>query len=82
MMSASRMWMLVRLSFWRRAMVDCLLRTRPMTVFEGFEARAFMKAYWIFKSIRDCRWMEWERYSEAAGGACYDVGWHFEGRRR
>jgi len=60
-------------------MVDFLLRTRPMTVFEGFEARVFMKAYWIFKLVGDYRWIGWERYSEAAGGACYDVGWHSDG---
>lgn len=50
-MSASRMWMLVglvwsrRLSLARRIRVASLLRTRPITVFEGFEARVFMKAY-------------------------------------
>lgn len=44
MISASMMWMLVRLSFWRRARVASLLRTRPIVVFEGFEARVFRKA--------------------------------------
>lgn len=45
-MSASKMWMLVMLSFARRARVASLLRTRPIMVFEGSEARFLMKAYW------------------------------------
>lgn len=44
-MSAWKMWMLLMLSFWRRVRVASLLRTRPITVFEGSEASFLMNAY-------------------------------------